>query len=39
MALAYAGFEVELREVWLRDKPEAMLKASPKGDGPCHGDG
>lgn len=30
MALAYAGIEVELREVLLRSKPSAMLKASPK---------
>ena len=34
MALAYSGFEVELREVWLRDKPDAMLEASPKGTVP-----
>lgn len=30
MAIAYAGLEVELREVLLRAKPAAMLAASPK---------
>jgi glutathione S-transferase len=30
LAIARAGVQVELREVVLRDKPEAMLLASPK---------
>ena len=30
MALKYAGIVVEIREIALRDKPAAMLKASPK---------
>lgn len=30
LAIASAGFEVALREVLLRDKPESMLEASPK---------
>lgn len=34
MALAYAGVEVELREVVLRNKPAAMLQVSPKGTVP-----
>lgn len=34
MALQYASVEVELREVLLRDKPVAMLEASPKGTVP-----
>jgi glutathione S-transferase len=34
MALAYAGIAVELREVLLRDKPQEMLAASPKGTVP-----
>jgi len=34
MALAYAGTGVELREVLLKDKPAAMLEASPKGTVP-----
>jgi glutathione S-transferase len=34
LALAYAGVAVELREVLLRDKPQAMLDASPKGTVP-----
>jgi len=34
MALAYAQVAVELREVVLRDKPQAMLDASPKGTVP-----
>jgi glutathione S-transferase len=34
MALAYARVPVELREVVLRDKPQAMLQASPKGTVP-----
>jgi glutathione S-transferase len=34
LALAAAGHTVELREVVLRDKPAAMLEASPKGTVP-----
>ena len=34
MTLQYASVEVELREVLLRDKPGAMLEASPKGTVP-----
>lgn len=34
MALRYAGVQVELREVLLKDKPAAMLAASPKGTVP-----
>ena len=34
MALAYAGVDYELREVVLRDKPEAMLALSAKGTVP-----
>lgn len=34
MALNYAGVELELREVILRDKPPSMLKASAKGTVP-----
>ncbi|PTQ70148.1 glutathione S-transferase [Celeribacter persicus] len=34
LAIASAGIEVELREVLLRDKPQEMLKASPKGTVP-----
>lgn len=34
MALAYAGITVTLREVVLKDKPEAMLAISPKGSVP-----
>ncbi len=30
LALAYAGLTCELREIKLRDKPQAMLDASPK---------
>lgn len=30
MALKYTGITVELREITLKDKPAAMLKASPK---------
>jgi len=30
MALKYAGIAVEIREIALRDKPEEMLKDSPK---------
>ncbi|GJL97946.1 MAG: glutathione S-transferase [Hyphobacterium sp.] len=34
MALAISGIEYEHREVLLRDKPSAMLEASPKGTVP-----
>ncbi len=34
MAIAYAGVNVELREISLRNKPEALLAASPKGTVP-----
>jgi glutathione S-transferase len=34
MTLDYSSIEVELREVLLRDKPRAMLEASPKGTVP-----
>jgi glutathione S-transferase len=34
MALRYAGIEVEIREISLRDKPASMLQASPKGTVP-----
>lgn len=34
LAITSAGFEVELREIMLRDKPESMLDASPKGTVP-----
>ena len=34
MALAVSGTTVEMREVVLRDKPQAMLDASPKGTVP-----
>lgn len=34
LALRYAGLQVELREVVLRDKPTAMLELSPKGTVP-----
>ncbi len=34
MALSYAGVQVELREILLRDKPDAMLAASAKGTVP-----
>ncbi len=34
MALAYAGISCELREVSLKNKPEAMLAISPKGTTP-----
>lgn len=34
MALVYAGIPVELREVMLRDEPQAMLNVSPKGTVP-----
>ena len=34
LALRYAGIQVELREVVLRDKPQHMLDISPKGEVP-----
>jgi glutathione S-transferase len=34
LALRYAGISCELREVVLKDKPEHMLQASPKGTVP-----
>lgn len=34
MAIQYSGIEVELREILLKDKPEAMLQVSPKGTVP-----
>ena len=34
LAIAYAGIQVELREVLLRDKPLEMLEVSPKGTVP-----
>lgn len=34
LAIAYAQVEVELREVLLKDKPQALLAASPKGTVP-----
>ena len=34
MALKYAGIELEHREIALRDKPQSMLLASPKGTVP-----
>ena len=34
MALRYAGIEVQIREISLRDKPASMLKISPKGTVP-----
>lgn len=34
LALAVSGVEVEHREILLKDKPQAMLKASPKGTVP-----
>ncbi len=34
MALRYAGIEVEHREISLREKPQSMLLASPKGTVP-----
>ena len=40
MALKYAGVDVEHREIELRNKPQSMLLASPKGTVPvlCVGD-
>jgi glutathione S-transferase len=34
MALKYAGIDVEIREISLREKPQSMLQASPKGTVP-----
>lgn len=34
MAIKYSGIECELREVILKHKPEAMVRASPKGTVP-----
>jgi len=34
LAIAISGVQVELREVVLRDKPDALLQASPKGTVP-----
>ena len=34
MALKYAGIEVQMREISLRDKPASMLQISPKGTVP-----
>lgn len=34
MALLYAGVDVEIREISLREKPQSMLLASPKGTVP-----
>lgn len=34
LAIAYSGISVELREVVLKDKPAALLSASPKGTVP-----
>ncbi|WAR46878.1 glutathione S-transferase [Methylomonas rapida] len=34
LVIAYAGIAVELREVQLKNKPQAMLEASPKGTVP-----
>ncbi len=41
MTLKYCGIEVQHREVLLKDKPAAMLRASPKGTVPVlvHSDG
>ncbi|MGR3512889.1 MAG: glutathione S-transferase [Paracoccaceae bacterium] len=39
LAIASAGVRVELREILLRDKPEAFLDASPKGTVPVVQDG
>lgn len=40
MALKYAGIDVEYREIELRNKPQSLLQASPKGTVPvlCAGD-
>ena len=34
LALAVSGIQVEIREITLRDKPQAMLDLSPKGTVP-----
>ena len=34
MALQYAGVQVEHREIELRNKPQSMLRLSPKGTVP-----
>ena len=34
LAVCSAGIRVELREILLRDKPDAFLRASPKGTVP-----
>ena len=34
MALKYAGIDVQIREISLRDKPASMLRISPKGTVP-----
>jgi glutathione S-transferase len=34
MALKYAGIEIEHREIELKNKPQSMLLASPKGTVP-----
>ena len=34
MAIKYSGITAEIREILLRDKPQSMLKASPKGTVP-----
>jgi glutathione S-transferase len=34
MAIAASGTQVRLREILLRDKPDEMLAASPKGTAP-----
>ena len=34
MALRYAGVDVQIREISLRDKPASMLRISPKGTVP-----
>lgn len=34
MALKYAGIEFEIREISLKEKPQSMLKVSPKGTVP-----
>lgn len=39
MAISYSGTECELREVVLKNKPESMLRASPKGTVPVVIDG
>ena len=37
LAIQYANLEVELREVLLKNKPEQLLKASPKATVPVRG--